>query len=123
MDFRLTWDDEKQSCVRCDIRGFIGQVDWLVPINDMAGMALIGDEAGVSSLIIIPFWSFPFPNRPFKFIKQAILAGQSYGLGKVIIVASNPITRRLLNTRLMDSDITDCLFIVSNQAKAHAILW
>lgn len=122
MNFTLAWDNEQQTCVRCDIRGFIGQVDWLVPINDMAGMALIGDEASASSLIIIPFWSFPFPNRPFKFIKQAILAGQSYGLGKVVIVASNPITRRLLNTRLMDSDITDCLFVVANQKEGRDIL-
>lgn len=122
MNFTLHWDNEQQSCVRCDIRGFIKQVNWLEPINDMAGMALMSDAEKVSSMIVIPFGCFPFPNHPFSVMKTTILASQSYGLGKVAIVASNPFVRWLLQIRLMDDDIANSVFIVSNIAKARQLL-
>jgi hypothetical protein len=119
MDYLLRWENE--SVIRCEVRGFISRFDWLVPINESAGMAILQNPTA-RLLFVIPFFTFPFPKRPFRMIKQTVLAGHSYGFGLVLIVAFNPVTRLLIHTKLMDDDLRGKLAILTSMKQAHALL-
>jgi hypothetical protein len=122
MNYQLAWDDDAQTIIRCEIRGFVGRVDWLMPINEVAGMALLSEQGKAHTIMHIPFFTFPFPNRPFEFVRQTIIAGHSYQLGKVVICAPNPITRALIGWKLMNADMKGKLYVVSTLAEARRLL-
>jgi hypothetical protein len=122
MKITLTWDDAAQTIVRWDCAGFIGWVEYIRYVNETASMAFLGASGKAHSLMHIPFFTFPFPERPYQYMAQAILASQSYGLGIVVVAAPNPFTRLLLRWKLGDERLKGAFYVVSSLGAGRALL-
>jgi hypothetical protein len=104
MHCRATWDDDTQQVVRWEFDGIIGRVNFIHAANETAGMALLSPAEQAHTLVNIRWWQFPFPDRPFEYLGQMIQANMSYGLGDVVIVVPNPITRQIIQRKLTGID-------------------
>jgi hypothetical protein len=97
MHVTLTWDDTAETIMRWQFSGWIGLVDYIQPINETARLAIFAEDA--VDAIIDTGWRLPFPNRPFKYLRQAILAAPP-SLRLVVIASPNPFTRWVIALRL-----------------------
>ncbi len=122
MKITLTWDDEAQTVVKWEFRGFIGLVEYMRYANETASMAILSESGKAHSLMQIPFFTFPFPQRSFKYMAQTIHAAHSYDMGLVVVAASNPFTRLLLQWKLGSADLREAFYVVSSMGAGRALL-
>ena len=85
MCVHLEWDNREKTVIRWDFGGGIGLVNFIIPINETAQRAILSDADSVDAILNIG-WRFPFPNRPFRYIAQAILAAPA-SLDHIVIAA------------------------------------
>ncbi len=102
MDVTLHWDDDEETIVRWEFTGFMGRVDYIIPVNETAGMGIMA--GGRADVIVNMGWKLAFPLRPMPEMKKPILATRSYGLGCVVMVVKNPLARWLIQSRLLDDE-------------------
>ncbi len=98
MNVELVWDNDEETVVRWIFSGFIGTVDYIMPMNDTAGRTIMAD--GNIGAIIDIGWKMPFPNRAFKYLHQAIMVAPSE-LRVIVIVCKNLFSRLVIGNRLI----------------------
>lgn len=99
MQVELVWDDPDERVVRWQFHGFIGVMDYIMPLNDTATRAVLSDHDSIGVLLDIG-WRMPFPNRAFRYLAQAIVAAPPT-IRRVAVYVRNPGTRWLIQTRLI----------------------
>lgn len=72
----------------------VGMVDYMIPTNETAAIGM--SRGGRAHTLIDLGWKLPLPNRPFRYVKQGLLAAQWYGFGRAAIVSYNPLAWLLL---------------------------
>ena len=118
MDVQLQWDNEAETIVRWDFTGWLGTLNYLIPINETARMSIFADEP-IAAIINIG-WHMAFPNRPFKYLRQAILAAPP-GLRMIIIACPNPLARLIMRARLLDDILSNRVILVNSLAAARRL--
>jgi hypothetical protein len=96
MNFSMTWDDDAETIVRIDITGGVGLLDYIVPMNEAAGLAMIAD--GQVAVIVNMGMTIPYPARPFPRVRDALM-GAPRNIDAIVLASGNPLTR--LTTRIM----------------------
>lgn len=121
MQVKLFWDNDDQTIIRWEFSGLIGITNYIVPINESAGMAMMAN--GKADNIINLGYKLPFPNRRIRALEQAIAAAHWYGLGIVVIVTRNPIARLILRfTLLKSSQLQGVLYTAQTVDEAYQII-
>lgn len=111
---------EEASLIRWDFIGFIGVIDYIIPLNETAAIAIATDTDGVVVLVNMG-WTIPLPNRSFGTIRQAVRAAPS-NIQRIIIVCANPLTRLVMMLTLgRYADLKERLVIVGSMKKAEEI--
>lgn len=121
MDVTLRWDDDACTIVRWDFSGWIGVLDYIVPVNETAREALFAD-APLAAIIHLG-WKLPFPNRAYRYLAQAIAAAPP-ALGPIVIACRNPFARWIIERRLLNAQpiLRDRVHIVNSLAQARALV-
>jgi hypothetical protein len=115
----LHWDNPEQTIVRWEFDGWIGIVDYMIPINETAAMGILNDGRADSILNI--GMRLPFPNRHPRQLLKPVLAARSYGLGYIVIVTRNPIAIAIIRAtfRQTGSELGQAVHIVGSLAAAR----
>lgn len=113
MQVHLHWDDDAETIVRWEFDGVIGMTDYMIPVNETAGMGIMA--GGRADVIVNIGWKMPLPNRPLPQIKKPLQAARHYGLGYTVMVVKNPLARWIINTGLLDSDeMREACYVVTS---------
>jgi hypothetical protein len=115
----LHWDDPEQTIVRWEFDGWIGLLDYTIPINETASMGIL--NSGRADSILNLGLKLPFPNRHPRTLVQPVLAAHSYGLGYVVIVTRNPIAAAIIRAtfRQAGRELGQAVHIVGSLAAAR----
>lgn len=121
MRVQLHWDDNAETIVRWEFSGVVGMIDYLIPVNETAGMGIMA--GGRADVIVHLGWKLPLPNRPLPEIRKPLQAARHYGLGYTVLVVKNPLARWIINAGLLNTDaIREACHIVPSLAAARAHL-
>jgi hypothetical protein len=111
MPVQLKWDDDQQQVVRWEFTRAIEVLDYIIPVNETAAMAMMGN--GKADIIVNMGWRLCFPSHSMHTVKQALLAARWYALGTVIIVSRNPLALAIIAVTLRrDPELSGVLFVV-----------
>lgn len=99
MHVDLVWHDDDERILRWQFSAPVGVLDYTIPMNDTATRCVLSDHAAVD-VIIDMGWRMPFPNRHFKYLRQAILSAPPT-MRRVVIVVANPFSRVVMHMGLL----------------------
>jgi hypothetical protein len=121
MKFTMVWEDETQTVTRIDITGGIGFLDYIVPMNEAGGWALLAD--GNIDVIVNMGMPIPFPARPFPRVRDALM-GAPRNITSIIIVSANSVTRMVTQAMLLNPypELKAKLRLVHSMDAAHALI-
>lgn len=98
MHVELLWDEPFPNTVLWRFEGAVGMIDYLPPMNDSIGRAMVEPDTRYDVLVNMG-WAVPLPNRPFRYLAQAIV-GAPPNLGLVVCASENPLTRAVIAATL-----------------------
>lgn len=98
MRYTLGWDNDEQTVMRVDLRVGIGIFDYMPPLNDAGGWALMAD--GDVGMVMNLGWQIPFPARGFGSLHTQII-GAPHNIRPIVIVCANPLTRLVMTLLLL----------------------
>ena len=104
MRVHLQWDNPEQTIVRWEFEGWIGVLDYIIPINETASMGIFNN--GKADSIINMNMKMPFPNRHPRELIKPVLAAQSYALGYVVVVTRNAIATAIIDATFRNQPAT-----------------
>ncbi|MEO0564119.1 MAG: hypothetical protein AAF125_18585 [Chloroflexota bacterium] len=121
MQITLHMDEPRENCVLWRFEGFIGVIDYMPPMNDSIGRAMIDPDTDYFVVLDMGA-AMPFPNRSFGRVAQPII-GAPPNLKRVVIASTNPLTRLLIAITLgREPLLQDKLRVISNMGAVDAHL-
>jgi hypothetical protein len=121
MRVHLQWDDAEQTIVRWEFEGWVGMVNYIIPINDTATMGIL--HGGRADSILNMGFKLPFPDRHPRELIKPIRASRDYGLGYVVVVTRNPLAIAILRAMFAhDDNAGRALYIVASVVAARTLI-